>query len=65
MSLFSTLKYLKINWLKNKTKDCGAQSEVIRLCPLNDIIVKSWTVKHGQAWTSCSELIMLNLNLHL
>ena len=61
MSLFSTLKYLKINWLKNKTKDCGAQSEVIRLCPLNDIIVKSWTVKHGQAWTSCSELIMLNL----
>ena len=27
--MFSTLKFLKINWLKNISKECGAQAECI------------------------------------
>ena len=61
--MFSTLKFLKINWLKNLSKECGAQAECIRLCDPTNIIIKSWTVKHGQLWSSCDATTMLRLIL--
>ena len=52
-SKFSIVKAWKINWLKNITKDGGAQAKCIDLKSRmydDHIVVKSKTNKHGNMW---------------
>ena len=50
---FKTEKFKKLQWVKNASKECGAQSKVIEEAPSEDVVVKSWTKKRGQMWVSC------------
>ena len=65
---FKTEKFLGIDWLKNATKDGGAQDEIINKKSTNDIILNhvSATKKYAKSkivekrmWASCDPDILL------
>ena len=44
---------MESNWVKNRTADGGAQDKVIQFKMPHEIVLKSWTNKHGSAmWGS-------------
>ena len=55
MSNFKINKLLDLEWYKNTKKSnwSGAQDHVIKKRKDGEMVIKSWTKKHGQMWTSC------------
>ncbi|AIW01943.1 MAG: putative replication origin-binding helicase [Yellowstone Lake virophage 7] len=69
--LFKTEKFLNVDWLRNATKDGGAQDEVIKLkVSVDDVVLNHVSKKYAKAaekrmWTSCNSdalLTMINSN---
>ena len=58
---FAEVKLWKLNWIKNKTKDGGAQNVVINRKENNHIVLKSLTKKNGSLWSSCAPNELVNL----
>jgi hypothetical protein len=50
-----------INWIKNATEEGGAQSYVIKNRKQGEVVIKTWTTKYGQMWSSCTSDKLCNL----
>ena len=66
---FKLIKYKKLEWVKNASEECGAQTKVIEESHSENMVVKSWTKKHGQMWVSCKpekcmQLLESNIGLY-
>lgn len=48
----ASVNYLKLTWIKNKTKDGGAMEYVINNANENEIVILSHTKKNGRMWAS-------------
>jgi hypothetical protein len=60
---FKTIKFLKIEWLKNATENGGALHETIKKCKPNHVVVHSHTQGKGRIWTQMTEQQLLdNIN---
>jgi hypothetical protein len=55
------VQFLKINWFKNDTKECGAQAECFKHRLENQISIKSETKKNGKLWGNVYPQQLLNL----
>ena len=54
-------KIWNIRWLKNDTKECGAQAEVIARAKSDEIVIASFTQKNGRMWANTLPANLLNL----
>lgn len=66
---FQTVKYKKINFLKNSSKTGGAQNQVISSLSENEKIIHIHSRKHGRMWGKTNEdqllkLVHKNIGLH-
>jgi hypothetical protein len=67
MSNFKSEKFLNIEWLKNATKEGGAQDEVIKLkSDINNIVLNRVYKKYAKTaeirmWASCEPLQLLEM----
>jgi hypothetical protein len=52
---FKTIKFLKLNWLKNITKSGGAQNEVIKNKAKTDLVVHCHNKDLGRLWCTMNE----------
>ena len=57
---FKTVKYLKMDWLKNATENGGALHETIKKCKPNQVVVHSHTQGKGRLWTPMTEQQLLD-----
>jgi len=69
--IFKVEKFLNVDWLRNATKDGGAQDEAIKLkVSVDDVVLNHVSKKYAKAaekrmWTSCNSdalLLMINSN---
>ena len=59
--MFITQSYKSINWLKNKTKECGAMDEVLKTKKEDDLAFNIISKKLGRMWGSCDTATALKL----
>ena len=58
---FQIANVFKIIWLRNITKNGGAQLELLKQMKPNEIIIKSVTKKHGQIWALIPKIKLIHL----
>ena len=58
---FQTINVFKLVWLKNITKNGGAQQQLLDQIQPGEIVIKSVTKKHGQIWAIIPKIKLISL----